>query len=96
MGSNILKHEKQFNINSPEHTPEEAKGILNKIHSSVLLQVTNLEPILARYIADHLIKADDEGNLTWKSDLLKQMTTDQLTGLRNVLENKQENQKRKY
>lgn len=96
MGPNMIKYEKQFNINAAEHTPEEAKDILSKIHRTVVSEVTSLEPILARNVADHLIKADDEGNLTWKLELIEQLTTDQLTGLRNVLENKKEYQQRKY
>lgn len=92
MPANILKHEKFHSIGVDFKSPT-----LEKLKQDVLDQVLNLKPILARHIHDHLLKYDEETSVVeWKKELLEQMQIGDLTMLRNLLENRMEQQQRTY
>lgn len=101
MGNQIIpEYRLKKSMYKEELTEKEAMVILKDLRINKLNQVKDLEPVLARGVADHLIQYvdDDKGEprLFWKHNLIENLSLDQLQMLCNVLENKKEVQQRKY
>lgn len=94
MPANILKYERQYNLGKHDEVIS-----LEDLKLKQLQLLADLEPILARGVADHLIefKLDSEPPvLCWRSEILEQMHIGDLQMLRVLLENKKEEQQKTY
>ena len=94
MSANIIKGGHSHSIGVNHNFIEETE-----IKERTLKQVLNIKPILARGHMDHLIEFNPESDpptLTWKSALLIQMQIGDLMMLKNLLENRMEEQQRTY
>lgn len=100
MGPNLIKYEKQYNINGKKTmTKEQAQEELSIIKFKIISQLIDLEPILARGACDHLIEFVPESDppiLQWKKELLSTMDIGVLMGVKNLMENRKEFQIKRY
>jgi hypothetical protein len=91
MGPNYIKHEKQYSIGVDHEGPT-----LEEIKEQRVNLLLEMQPILARFVADHLIEYDENTKLKWKVELIKQLDISELIMLRGILENKKEIEQRTY
>lgn len=92
MAINVLKSDRNHSIGVSFDSPK-----LDEIKEKVLGQVLKLEPILARGVMDHLIEYDQETvKAKWKVELLKEIKIGDLLMFKTLLENRKEQQVRRY
>lgn len=96
MGPNIIpEYRKQFTTGGSEKSTES----LREMKDRLIKRALELPPILARGFRDYLITVDlttEPTSAKWIPDKLEPLTIDMLMNLVTLLENRQENETRRY